>query len=44
MLHTDFVPWDELSDSDKQKDCNSVRALIASLAEVGRVLVRKPRP
>jgi hypothetical protein len=44
MLHTDFVPWDELSESDKEKDRSSVRSLIASLAEVGRVLVRQPRP
>jgi RyR domain-containing protein len=44
MLHTDFVPWEQLSESDKEKDRNSVRSLIACLAEVGRVLVRKPRP
>jgi hypothetical protein len=41
LLHTDLVPWDALTDDDKQKDRNSVKALIASLAEVGRLVVRK---
>jgi hypothetical protein len=42
MLHTDFVDWDALTNDTKEKDRNSVRALIASLAEVGRVVVSKP--
>jgi hypothetical protein len=41
LLHPCLVSWSELSDSEREKDRNAVKALVAILANMGRVIVRK---
>lgn len=39
--HPDLVPWDDLSDETKDKDCAPVRKLPATVAAAGLVVVRR---
>jgi len=41
LLHPCLIHWNELSDSEREKDRNAVKALVAILANMGRVIVRK---
>ena len=39
-LHPDLVPYEALSEDDKEKDRNAVRVLLGILSEQGRVVIR----
>jgi hypothetical protein len=40
MLHPDLIPFDRLSESNKEKDRNSVRILLNIMADQGLAVVR----
>lgn len=42
MLHPDLIPWDALSDDDKEKDRENIRAIPALLAAVEQKVCRLP--
>jgi ribosome biogenesis protein Nip4 len=39
--HPSFVPWDELSDSEKKKDCDAIEAIPKILAKVDLKIIRQ---
>jgi hypothetical protein len=42
MLHPDLIPWEALSESDRDKDRDNIRAMAGLLATVDRKICRLP--